>query len=163
MTPPPRRVPRAALAAPPARSCAVRTGYRALRRGPRMAGPPSLCSALPAGRQRGLMPVGLLPAGLLLPVRPLPTRLLPVTRPSVTCRPRSFTPRPVPPQRRPPVPERPCRLPRAYGPGCSMATEQNTAGHAPSTARPRPLAAPPARRTLTRPAIGQRRGSAPPT
>lgn len=115
--------PRAALAAPPARSCALRTACRAPPKGPRMAGPPPLCPALPAGRQRGCCCLFgcCLPAGLLLPIRLLPTRLSPVTRPTVvTCRPRSLPPRPVPPPpaRQPPVPARPCRLPCAYGPGC---------------------------------------------
>ncbi|XP_048159847.1 translation initiation factor IF-2-like [Corvus hawaiiensis] len=129
-----------------------------------MAGPPPLCPALPTDRQRGCCLSGCCLQGCyylsgccLHGCYLLPARLvLPANR--TRCPP---TPR-APPQQ-PPVPARPRRLPRAYAPGCSMATEQNTAGHAPYTARPRPLAAPPARRTLTRSTIGRRCGPAPPT
>lgn len=93
VTPPPRRVPRAALAAPPARSCAVHTASRSPRRGPRMAGPPPLCPALPAGRQRGCCLSGCCLQGCyylsgcclhgcyLLPARPLPAGRAPYPPP----------------------------------------------------------------------------------
>ncbi|XP_029863969.1 extensin-like [Aquila chrysaetos chrysaetos] len=136
VTPPPRRVPvvpprggGGPFCAPsPTESSPVPTVARVPRRGPGLAVSP------PAGTASSRLNGCYLPVALALGRRVLPPAAgLPACLPSL--------PRP-PPLTAAPVTgtcARPGRLPSAYGPGCSTAIEQNTAGSAPSRHPPAPI------------------------